>query len=202
MFLPIVFLLLSLHVELYSSAPSIRADLIKTDTSTLTKLFRQFKELMPSTARQFVKASCQMTTECCGESLTNSTTIISLFNATEFIHECFGEIHSLEFERRLIKCKPLVNLMSLALDDELNKFFLLAMPDNTDDLQEIIQMCSKEEIHSMICDWNNYNQAEMCQLKILQNWSNQNDEKTYKKKVQQVTDEQNRLIKKLKKVKA
>lgn len=202
MFLHIVLLILSVNVQLYSSTSSIQPDVIGADALLISKLARQIKELSPPVVRQFLEASCRMATDCCGRNSTNSTAILSLFNITTFLDECFGEIHSLDYEERVQSCTPLLNMTQLAGDKQLKQVMFLTTMKNSDEIKSIGQICSKEEIHSVLCDWNDFDRQQACRLKLMKHWADEHDEKTYEGKVQQLKEDYNRIIEELRKQKS
>ena len=202
MHIPFVLLvILSLNIQLYSSVSSIQPEVITADALLISKLARHIKELSPPVVRQFLEASCQMATECCGQSSSSPTTIISLFNVTGFLEECFGEIHSLQYEERVQSCTPLLTMTKLAGDNQLKQFMFLTTIKNSEEIKSIGQVCSKEEIYQVICDWNDSDGHRTCRRKLMEKWADDHDEKTYETKVQQLKDDYNQIIEELNKQK-
>ena len=176
----------------------ISTETVKQDSADLSELSRQIKELSPAIARQFLEASCQVAAQCCPQS-TSSVTI--LFNMTALINQCFGEIHSPQFEEKLLACAPLTNLTALAKDPELKKLMsiiALKTSQEKDELQLIVDACSEKEIYAVVCDWNAFEEHQICRRKLLTRLAEQYEEEDYHNHVEQRRRAYNDIVVELK----
>ncbi|CAF4350411.1 unnamed protein product [Rotaria sp. Silwood2] len=157
---------------------------IDEDAVALGKLNHLLKLSSPSVARQIMKGICEMVAECCpqGESL-----IIKFFeDPYTFPEFCFGKRNLAATWVRLRACSPVERIVKAVTTSQFAKFVTIVSQrfKSTDpstlldsemviSMNDTLQICTHEEIHSSVCVWDHENaeeakiKAHACTKKVL-----------------------------------
>jgi len=170
---------------------TISNSIIESDSMDLTQLYEEFKSLAPQSARQAAESTCQMVDQCCPQQQMNFLQSAMSGQGEKFAELCFGQQNSNDFMTRIMSCKPLQNMASLASDSQFLKFVEANKEKSSGDqpnMQVMLRVCSPDELLALACDWNEVIKHASCQRKMLQEFANQGDN-IYTERVERLKNE-------------
>jgi hypothetical protein len=169
----------------------ISDSIIDSDAADLMQLYQDFQSLAPSSARLAAESTCQMVTQCCPQHQSSFMKYAMTGQGEKFGELCFGPQGSSDFMTKIMACKPLSNMASLASDRQFFKFMEASKEKSASDrpnMEFMLQVCSQDELLALACDWNGLDKVGNCQRKMLQGYAAQGDQ-IYTNKVQQIKND-------------
>ncbi|UJR21415.1 hypothetical protein I4U23_024504 [Adineta vaga] len=193
--------ILSIVLIVYGTLDIISSSTIDYDLIEISNLKQDFIKYSPEIIRRVTQATCDMITQCCPKKQSKLVSMALAGNTNAFADECFDGQTTANVLANLISCSPFVQISTMVTDSDFLEYINFIRKNFVVDKEEtqlILDLCTEQEMYSMICDLNQTNEQDTCQLKILKKWL-ENGEGIYAKKVQQTKDQYIKLIDALKK---
>ena len=179
---------------------TISSSTIDSDMAELMKLYRDMKALTPSAARRAAESGCQMIDQCCPQVRSTFISLIVSKNSQALHTQCFGERGSSGHISKVLSCAPMKKLFMMKDDPQLMKYQAIMKSKLTNDdenMRVTAQVCSSDEVMSIICNGDNLALVRSCQQKILEKYAQEGDN-VYTEKIEQFKTETRAVIDALK----
>lgn len=192
-----------IFITIYGCFGLISADIsaskIDSDMAEINQLGAKFLVYAPPVARQYSETICKMISECCPQIKSNFISMILSKNADGITDECFGK--NSKFFRNLVSCPLLGKATALGFKSDVAKYESIYTKNVIEDPEDVnikLDICSEEELYSIVCDWNGSKLQRRCDRKLFEKFAEQN-EQIYKDKVQNTKQSYIKLANELKK---
>jgi len=170
---------------------TISNSIIESDAMDLTQLYEEYRSLAPLSARRAAESTCEMVNQCCPQQQSSFLQLAMSGQGEKFAELCFGPQNSNDFMTKIMACKPLSNMASLASDSQFLKFMEANKEKSSSDqpnMAVMLRVCSQDELLALACDWNAVVKHGNCQRKMLQDYASQGDQ-IYTERIERMKNE-------------
>ncbi|CAF0821952.1 unnamed protein product [Rotaria sp. Silwood1] len=164
----------------------VRPAMIDADAAELAKFSREIRGIFPPAVRGLVKASCQIVAECCPTIRSHMLSMVLSADRDGLVEKCFGKKDSPNYRANLGACPPVASMMRVSQEPDVMKFLSI---DKSKLFfgrtlgQSISEVCSADDVMSIVCDLDKHNKLPTCQRMVLENLAKMNPDRVYMEKI-------------------
>ncbi|CAF4030519.1 unnamed protein product [Rotaria sordida] len=160
--------------------------MINADTAELARFSREVRAMFPPAVRGLVKASCQMVSQCC-PTIRSQMLSFALFGDKDgMVEQCFGKKDSPNYRAKLGACPSIGMMMKMSQEPDVMKFLSIDKSKLVFGKtlgQTMTEVCSADDIMSIVCDADKNNRLQVCQRRVLEHLARKSTDQVYKEKV-------------------
>ena len=159
---------------------------IDANTAELAMFSREIRAMFPPAVRDLVKASCQMIAQCCPAARSQILSFSLSADKDGLMEQCFGKKESPDYREKVGACPVIPMMMKVAQEPDVIKFLSVDKSKlffGKSLGQAVSDVCSADDVMSIVCEADKNNKLPTCQRRILENLAKVSDERVYKEKI-------------------
>ncbi|CAF2374139.1 unnamed protein product [Rotaria sp. Silwood2] len=160
--------------------------IIDADTAELAKFSREVRGSFPPAVRGLVKASCQMIAQCCPTIRSQILSFSLSADRDGLMEQCFGKKDSPNYRANVGACPAIGMMMKMSQEPDVIKFLSIDKSKLVFGKtlgQTISDVCSADDVMSIVCEADKNNILPTCQRRVLENLAKMNTDRVYQEKI-------------------